>query len=257
MDFGWFPSFFKVTSWIWVGFPGFLCGFCFFLVFSFMVSYTIWKASVCHVEKTPEHTCLLGLYRGATIQSRPASTTNCRFLLFAKSCANYGNWLGSLLSRKPSWLLNTWARTWTVMAGDAWCYVYALSFTRLEDDLCSRLNRNWIVAIVYNRRHTLSNLLFRVDCPDVAVSNFCFVGFITSLQAPNCTMPFPTSQPSMELEYVACSGLCLWCLLRMCPDIVFQKYVYKMEACLQFRSWKTSSWWGSWLHLNRSRSRPP
>ena len=103
MDFGWFPPFFKVTSWILVGSPGFLCGFCFFLVFSFMVSYMIWKASVCRVEKTPKHTCLLGMYQGATIQSRPASTTNCRFLLFAKSFANYGNWLGILLSRKPSW----------------------------------------------------------------------------------------------------------------------------------------------------------
>ena len=67
-------------------------------------------------------------------------------------------------------------------------------------------------------------------------------------------MLFPTSQPSMKLENMACSGLFPWCLLRMCPDIVFQKYVYKMEACLQFRSWKTSPWWRSWLHPNRSRS---
>ena len=51
MDFGWFPPFFKVTSWILVGSPGFLCGFCFFLVFGFVVSYMIWKASVCHVEE--------------------------------------------------------------------------------------------------------------------------------------------------------------------------------------------------------------
>ena len=41
-----------------VGFPGFLGGFCFFMVWGFMVSYMIWKASVCQVERTPKHTCL-------------------------------------------------------------------------------------------------------------------------------------------------------------------------------------------------------
>ena len=43
--------FFQGVSWILVGSPGFLCGFCFFLVFGFVVSYMIWKASVCHVEE--------------------------------------------------------------------------------------------------------------------------------------------------------------------------------------------------------------
>ena len=73
-----------------VGFPGFLGGFCFFMVWGFMVSYMIWKASVCHVEKTPKPD-RLNCIKGTTIQSRPASTTNCRFLLFAKSFADYGN----------------------------------------------------------------------------------------------------------------------------------------------------------------------
>ena len=37
---------------------------------------------------------------------------------------------GDLAFKKAA--LNTWIRTWAVMAGDAWCNVYALSFTCLK-----------------------------------------------------------------------------------------------------------------------------
>ena len=103
---------FKVVSTILLGYPGFLGGFCFF-----MVSCMIWKASVCHVEKTPKPD-RLNCIKGTTIQSRPASTTNCRFLLFAKSCANYGNRMGTLLSRKPSWTPEFGPEQWWLATPD-------------------------------------------------------------------------------------------------------------------------------------------
>ena len=117
---------FKVVSTILLDIPGFLGGFCFF-----MVSCMIWKASVCHVEKTPKPD-RLNCIKGTTIQSRPASTTNCRFLLFAKSFADYGNWMGIGDPAFKKAVLNTWVQTLEVMAGDAWCNVYALSFTGLK-----------------------------------------------------------------------------------------------------------------------------
>ena len=127
-DFGWFPLFlrwFHGFGW----FPWFSGWFLFFHGLGFH-GFIYDMESICVSGWENPKTYLPELYQGATIQSRPASTTNCRFLLICQKLCKLGKLNGDQAFKKA--VLNTWVRTWAVMAGDAWCNVYALSFSGLK-----------------------------------------------------------------------------------------------------------------------------